>query len=309
MFCREVAMKRRSAFTLIELLVVVAIIGILVTLLVPAVQSTREAARRTSCSNNMKQLGIAMHNFHGVNNRFPPARDAWPAPFSTQAHLLPYLEQANLKALVDFTQATSTGVNLTAARTKVPTFQCPSDRNAGAVPGSLLGGCNYVANVGTGVNNGDYVTGDGVFLLNRHITLQEILDGTSQTAAFSESIMGDGTTIANSPRLQAVQLSGSTPTAPAACGAGPYTGNRGDRWINGGYLATAYNHFYQPNTKEWDCLNASNNFGLKAARSSHPGGVMLLLCDGSGRFVSENIAQIPWQALATRSGSEVIGEY
>jgi len=302
-------MNRRHAFTLIELLVVVAIIAILIALLLPAVQAAREASRRISCTNNLKQLGLALHNCHDTCGRFPPGRDPWPSPFSTHARLLPFLEQENVQKLIDFTQATSTGVNLTAAKSALKLFQCPSDTTTGRVPGSQFGGCNYVANVGTGINNGDYVTGDGVFLLNRPMTFADLKDGTSNTAAFSESLIGDGGTSPVSPARQAVQLSGSTPTTAAACGAGPYTGNRGDRWINGGYLATLYNHYFTPNTTSWDCLNASNNFGLKAARSNHRGGVNLLLCDGSVRFVTDNINVTIWQALATRSGNEVVGDF
>lgn len=302
-------MYRRHGFTLIELLVVVAIIGILVTLLLPAVQNAREAARRVSCTNNLKQLGIALHAFHGVNNKFPAGRDPWPNPFSPHSRLLPFLEQGNLKNLIDYTQATSTGVNLTAANTAVPVFQCPSDNSRGRVPGSVYGGTNYVANVGTGLNNGDYVTGDGVFLLNNLVNINDIGDGTTQTAAFTESVIGDGKTLAVTPRLQAVQLSGSTATAPSSCSTGPYVGTRGDRWINGGYLATLYNHFFTPNSTSWDCLNASNNFGLKTARSNHPGGVNLALCDGSIRFVADGIEPVTWKAIATRAAGEVTADY
>src|SRR5215469_16448918 len=156
----------RNAFTLIELLVVIAIIAILIGLLLPAVQKVREAAARIQCQNNLKQLGLALHSYHDALGSFPAGRDPWPKPFSAQAHLLPFVEQQNLQNLVDFTQPTSTGVNAAAAATPVKLFICPSDPAGGRVPGSAFGGNNYAANVGTGVNSGDYVTGDGVFLLN-----------------------------------------------------------------------------------------------------------------------------------------------
>jgi prepilin-type processing-associated H-X9-DG protein len=148
------------------------------------------------------------------------------------------------------------------------------------------------------------VTGDGVFLLNTRVDIDDLTDGLSKTAAFSESLLGDGGTVAFDPRRQAVQLAGSTRTTTAACGSGPYVGKRGDRWINGGYLATLYNHHFPPNTKEYDCLNASNNFGLKAARSDHPGGVNLLMCDGSVHFITDEIDAASWTALATRAGGD-----
>src|SRR5256714_7628567 len=119
-------MKRR-AFTLIELLVVIAIIGILIALLVPAVQKVRAAASRATCQNNLHQLGIALHHHHDTYGFFPAGRDPWPKPFSAQAHLLPFVEQDSLKKLVDFSQPTSTGVNLTAATTPVKLFYCPAD--------------------------------------------------------------------------------------------------------------------------------------------------------------------------------------
>ncbi|MCE9527476.1 MAG: DUF1559 domain-containing protein [Planctomycetales bacterium] len=299
----------RRAFTLIELLVVIAIIGILVALLLPAVQFARESARRMQCSNNLKQIGVSLNTFHDARKQFPPGRDAWPAPFSTQAHLLPYQENSALQNLINFNQPTSTGPNALAASVRVPLFECPSDSAAGRVPGSTFAACNYVGNVGTGINNGDYVTGDGVFLLNTSIGFQDLTDGSSQTVAFSESLLGDGSSTPSDSRRQVVQLSGSTPTAPGNCTAGPYFGKRGDRWINGGYLATLYNHYSPPNDAQWDCLNSANNFGLKTARSNHRGGVNVLMCDASVRFVPNSINLKTWRAIATRGGNDLVGEY
>jgi prepilin-type N-terminal cleavage/methylation domain-containing protein/prepilin-type processing-associated H-X9-DG protein len=304
------ATKRRSGFTLIELLVVIAIIAVLIGLLVPAVQKVRAAAARLACTNNLHQLGLALHNHHDTLGSFPAGRDPWPKPFSAQAHLLPFVEQENLQNLVDFAQATSTGVNLTAAHTPVKLFQCPADPTPGGrVPGSAYAGNNYAGNVGTGVNAGDYVTGDGVFLLNSPIGFKDITDGTSNTAAFSELLLGDGSsgTTPTSPRRQFIQLPGSTPTTPSACTGGTYVGLRGDRWINGGYQATLYNHFYLPNSSSYDCINSANNYGIASARSGHDGGVNMLLCDGHVTFVSNAISLATWRALATRAGGDLLG--
>ncbi len=308
-------MTHRRGFTLIELLVVIAIIAILIGLLLPAVQKVREAAARIQCQNNLKQLGLALHGYHDALGSFPAGRDPWPKPFSAQAHLLPFVEQQNLQNLVDFNQPTSTGVNVAAAQTLIKLLLCPSDPGSGRVPGSAFAGNNYAGNVGTGINAGDYVTGDGVFLLNHSIGIKDITDGTSNTAAFSELTLGNGTSggsAPSDPRRQFIQLSGSTPTTPAACtpGAGTWDGMRGDRWINGGYQATLYNHYALPNAANvFDCINAANNYGLAAARSWHTNGVNVMLCDGSVHFVNNGVSLYTWQALGTRAGGEPPGDY
>jgi prepilin-type N-terminal cleavage/methylation domain-containing protein/prepilin-type processing-associated H-X9-DG protein len=311
-------MKTRAAFTLIELLVVIAIIAVLIGLLLPAVQKVREAANRMSCENNLKQLGLALHNYHDSFNRFPPGRDPWPAPFAPHAHLLPFLEQENLQHLIDFTMSTTTGPNLIASETVVKTFLCPSETGTGRVPNSQYAGTNYVANVGSGtVNYGDYVTGDGIFLLNKPIGFRDILDGTSTTVAFSENLLGNGAIdltgpAPDDPRRQVLKLPSGTITTPDACSSGDggiWSGQRGDRWINGGYQSTLYNHYYLPNVVNWDCNNAANTYGLTAARSQHAGGVNVLLCDGSVRFVGNQVTLEVWRAVATRAGYEVVNDF
>jgi prepilin-type N-terminal cleavage/methylation domain-containing protein/prepilin-type processing-associated H-X9-DG protein len=322
----------RRGFTLIELLVVIAILAILIGLLLPAVQKVRQAAARAQCTSNLKQFGLALHGYHDATGYFPEARDPYPLAFSPHAHLLPFLEQQNVYQLIDFTGArgamtTYKDVNATAAVQVVPIFSCPSDSGRvpggnGATPGVVFGGTNYVSCVGTGASsggviNGDYVSGNGVFLLRPGgpVAIKDILDGTSNTAAFSESVYGNGLAATSpapanlDPMVLARDVSGSAMDPATCAGTTTYTGQRGDRWINGGYLSTAYNHFTTPNSATFDCLNTANNYGLKTARSRHPGGVNLLLCDGSVRFVTSGIDLGTWQALATRAGGEVPGDY
>lgn len=333
-------MNSRRAFTLIELLVVIAVIAVLVSLLLPAVQKVRESANRTQCTNNLKQFGIALQTYHDVMKAFPGARDPYPLAFSVHSHLLPFLEQDNVYKLIVFTAAggattTYKGVNATAAITTVPMFSCPSDFGKvpggnGAVVGVIYAGTNYVSCTGTGASssgviNGDYLSGDGVFLLFPSTTvmpngvgpvaMKNVTDGLSNTAAFSESVYGNGLAALSAapnprdPLILATDISGSG-MDPATCAATTtVTGQRGDRWINGGYLSTAYNHFALPNSTTPDCLNTANNYGLKTARSRHPGGVNVLLCDGSVHFVSNNVALSTWQGLATRMGGEILGDY
>ncbi|HET6882356.1 MAG TPA: DUF1559 domain-containing protein [Pirellulales bacterium] len=331
-------LKNNNGFTLIELLVVIAIIGILVALLLPAVQAARESARRANCNSNLKQLGIAIHHYHDAIRRFPGVRDTYPMAFSAHAHLLPYCEQEPIFRLIDFTGiqgATSTykGYNAAAAHMPVPVFNCPSDIGAvqggnGATPGVIFGGTNYVTCTGTGASksgvvNGDYLSADGVFVLTSATGLQpirmaSILDGLSNTACFSEATYGNGQASLSAapsplpkmaPMTLAIDISGSA-MDPATCAAtSTYTGQRGDRWINGGYLSTAYNHYLVPNSPLFDCLNSANNYGLKGARSWHPTGVNLLLCDGSVRFVSESVNPVMWLYVATRAGGETVNDF
>jgi prepilin-type N-terminal cleavage/methylation domain-containing protein len=316
----------RKGFTLIELLVVIAIIAVLVGLLVPAVQKVREAANRMSCSNNLKQLGLAMHNYEGANGCFPQGRNAYPKVVSAPARLLAYVEQENLQKLIDPEGTLALGSqNELAGRNKVKLFICPSDPRGGQIPGSVYHGINYVANNGTGVTwdaAGEIAgylkiaDGNGVFAQIR-VKIGDILDGTSNTAAFTESLLGSGVAITGIPtdpmtvQTAVLEVPGGNDPTPAACkaGSGVWNSRRGEQWINGHYGNTLYNHYYPPNSSSrWDCGNGSHNKGLTAARSAHSGGVSLLACDGSVRFVSNGIQLASWRALGTRAGGEVPGE-
>ena len=308
-------MRRRSAFTLIELLVVIAIIAILIALLVPAVQKVRESAARLHCTNNLKQLGLALHNYEGTYKTFPPARNPWPMVHSALSRLLPYVEQANVQRLVDYTTPLSSAQNVAASQNPVALFICPTDPANGQVPGMPDFGTNYVANNGTGtVGFGLIGSGDGLFT-QTPVRVTGVTDGTSNTAALSESLLGDGqvptTMPPANPKLLVLEVPGGNDPTPAACdgASGAWSAKRGAKWIDGHYGNTLYNHYYLPNPTNWDCGNGSHNKGLSTARSNHTGGVNLLLADGSVRFVSNSVTRPVWTALGTRAGNDVTGDY
>jgi prepilin-type N-terminal cleavage/methylation domain-containing protein/prepilin-type processing-associated H-X9-DG protein len=318
--------RLRAGFTLVELLVVIAIIGALVALLLPAVQSAREASRRAACSNHLRQLGVALQNFHQSENHFPPGRGGPPPKiFSPLAYLLPYVEEGSLQARIDLSMAPTTVVvagvlysgnaNKPAASEAVAVLQCPSDMIAGRVPSSSFGATNYVACTGSAALDGNIWPGDGVFFGESGVKFSDLLDGSSHTAAFSERMLGNGVTapIAAPPHqahLYMLEIKNSVPVDEPTCGL-PSSGvqwyrERGAKWILGNYSNTLYNHRYVPNPPQWDCMNLPQQKGYVAARSYHPGGVNVAFCDGSVRFILDEIELAIWRATATRDGAETL---
>lgn len=333
----------RRGFTLIELLVVIAIIAVLVAILLPAVQQAREAARRTQCGNNLKQFGLAIHNYESSHGSFPPGRVGFPMVFSAQAAALPYLDGGNLYNLIDFNKAPTFveppvqpySQNVVAAMTRIPLYLCPSD--AGAVQGNSYASINYPVCTGSGADaKARYIrSGDGVMFdvkLLGVVKFRDVTDGLSNTVAVGEQTVGNGystggngtgsipgSTPPADVELQVLKLTSSqndtiTGTDPntSNCvvgGAGNWSGIRGAKWMNGHFGDTLYNHSLPPNSRQFDCGNNSNNAGLTAARSRHEGGVNILLCDGASRFINENIALDLWRAIGSRQGAERIGEF
>jgi prepilin-type N-terminal cleavage/methylation domain-containing protein/prepilin-type processing-associated H-X9-DG protein len=321
----------RRGFTLIELLVVIAVIAILIALLLPAVQQAREAARRTQCKNNLKQIGLGIHNHQAARGRFPYGYQskAWPPDptvpaghfrWSTLAELTPYLEQSVVYDRLDLTVPMIGGPgqsyqvfpqNAEWVAITVPTFLCPSD--TGDRLASDWGAVNYVSCAGAGLD-GDATNADGTFFLNSEIRPRDVSDGLSNTVFFSESTKGTGETApasaaAADPTTDYVGLGSSDTLSDAACTAGTtFKTDRGKRWVDGAFPSGLFNAYLVPNSARFDCLRHSNP-AWKAARSRHTGGVNVLLGDGAVRFVSENVNPQTWRDLAARADGNVVGPY
>jgi prepilin-type N-terminal cleavage/methylation domain-containing protein len=312
--------RKRSGFTLIELLVVIAIIAILIGLLLPAVQKVREAAARMKCSNNLKQIGLALHNYEGAYKKFPAGSDAVTG-HSLHVYLLPYIEQENLFRSIDLTVSASDPKNAAARATKVSVYLCPSDSGASLPAGA--GGNNYRWNAGVSIVN-TYPTAvnatmppnDGAFWSNVPYGVGDFTDGLSNTAAFSEHIIGDFSSAIATLDADTFQP-GTYPATPdealTQCNAiDPYNlafqgnSNVGETWMSTSHSSVRYYHAFPPGNR--GCMFPPQRIAT-TANSRHTRIVNLLLLDGSVRTVPYSINLATWRAIGTRNGGETTGDY
>ena len=317
----------RRGFTLIEILVVIGLISLLAGLLLPAVQAAREAARRAQCSNNLKQIGLAMHSYEAAWNAFPcepilnlTDRENRGNYFSVHSRLLPYLEQAAVFNSLNHLLPDNPGVgglwfggNATAAHVTIAAFLCPSDPAAQA---SEFGPSSYRANQGPCTACIQQATGS--FARDGATSLGGFTDGLSQTIAFSEKPIG-GAFASFAPsvdwKLSPVLDFKLNPWEwEAICskiGASDPglvdVATAGRSWLAGGAAYTDFYTWLPPNSSIVDCGSWHGlHSGLFTARSYHPGGVSVLFADGSSRFLTSGTAPNLWRSLGTRAGGEVV---
>jgi prepilin-type N-terminal cleavage/methylation domain-containing protein/prepilin-type processing-associated H-X9-DG protein len=283
------------AFTLVELLVVIAIIGVLVSLLLPAVQAAREAGRRCSCRNNLKQIGLAVQNYVSAQGHLPPPKAGDTAYFghgSTLVLLLPYLEQASMYARYDISKSVTDTVNLPITEIAVPSYLCPSMALPRSAPerglGEKLGPGSYIISTRTDYGDREVLTGPFTLPTEKPYSLgpRHITDGLSNTLLVGEVNYGhEQWTWDDGP------AAGST--------------RWGDQTWADGYWALAWGHM---SSRKPELFNNSRTFynpnSKRTFRSDHAGGVQFVMCDGSVQFLGDGSDPDVRAALVTRAGEE-----
>ena len=342
-FCARAArdtVRSRSGFTLVELLVVIAIIGILIGMLLPAVQSVREAARRIACANNVRQMGLATLNYESAHMAFPatwaPAGDPETGNidgWSVQGQILPFLEQGNLYSEIDFALSYNastiniSGTDQRLSSVRVAVYQCPSEVRDEL---RLKNGEPYHYPLSYAANAGDWFvynpatrqTGPGAMTTFRENAISSFTDGTSNTLFYGE-------VKAYTPYFRNAAIGGELtkpvdPTAIASLGGDFKSSSGHTEWVDGRAHQTSFTATFAPNTfvpyevssdevydvdwtnqQEGKSLTAST-YAAVTSRSYHPGGVNTGRADGSVKFFSEDVSLSVWTALSTRNGGEVV---
>jgi prepilin-type N-terminal cleavage/methylation domain-containing protein/prepilin-type processing-associated H-X9-DG protein len=340
---------RRNGFTLIELLVVIAIIAVLIALLLPAVQSAREAARRLQCTNNLKQMGLGLHNYESANGAFPTAtiltypaagsaKPLWQGSWSINARISPFMEMGPLYNAINFTFTYSDPPNTTVANTPVKLFFCPSDPGPSIDDATLLDTLAATASYGQFV--GDWFVWAQGAAMNRSAfgpnysrKLAMFLDGLSNSMAASEGYIGhlQARACYTYPTSPPGMSPSAVPTPDvsvatlasllAACSGSSRFGQKAGhtRWTNGGVYYSGITTAVPPNTNvtypgfsgpfDWVSIDENNGgptYASLSASSYHPGGVNVLMADGSVRFIKNTVNGFTWRALGTIAGGEVI---
>ena len=335
----------RRGFTLIELLVVIAIIAVLIALLLPAVQAAREAARRAQCVNNLKQIGLSLHNYHATNNVLPWGHqedDVW-MDWSPHVALLPFLELNTIWSSLNFANDGVNGAspysvtNSSATYNKVNVFLCPSDTDRLT---TKFGHNNYAYNCGSspssvnilGQFNGPFIGADPNAVLNcRVFGFVDITDGLSNTACFSEKVKGlpsntqgydksqptssaftvgatGNMAIPNNYYAACVAINQLTAPLQSGQGFSSDISGIGAAWHIGYPSQTGYNHVMPPNT--WSCIasggGGAGQQGAHAASSKHASSVNVLMFDGSVKSIKSTINLMTWWALGTKANNESI---
>ncbi len=337
---------KRDGFTLVELLVVIAIIGILIALLLPAVQAAREAARRSQCTNNLKQVGLSMHNYHDVHKCFPAAvyrngqNDFWRG-YSAFVQVLPFIEQ---QAVYDTLKADSRNFYLhwnhgdtqNIRASAIAAYKCPSDSafpSAGGNSWANGPGCNYGVSTGSTIEWNHWKRQNGMFRCKddgnsqAEVKMADIRDGTSNTMLASEHLTGDDNDgqlmngNSSETRIGSAFPGGESnadatqaqlDTWGLACqGVTTHNSENGCQWVAPEPTQTTLNVVAPPNWKYPNCQTSGSGFaadrdGAYVPRSRHPGGVNVAVGDGSTRFISETIDLDTWHWFGNRDDGNAI---